>query len=315
MSTLPLSAFSAAELRPLLDAEAQHWRDELFWDYSEVSDAVAAGVERRSLAGRAIEHGGRPAAYAYYIKEAGRAVVGSVFAAPWARNLGHEQALLADVLDDALSDADNGRVECQTLFATTPAVDDCFARCGFHSLARHYLVRPLGQPLPEPDTRFALRRLRKDDLARAAEIVYRSHSGSLDAALNLTYRTLPNCRSFVETLALRGGCGVFDGEASLAAEAGGSLAGVLLASRLSTGAGHVCQVSVLPEAQGRGLGAALVVGSLHAFRREGLATASLSVTVANDGAYKLYRRLGFTLRKAFAAHAWARPPQRIELPA
>ena len=35
----------------------------------------------------------------------------------------------------------------------------------------------------------------------------------------------------------------------------------------------------------------------------------------NHRAYRLYRTLGFRLRKEFAAHAWVRPPARIELPA
>ena len=89
---------------------------------------------------------------------------------------------------------------------------------------------------------------------------------------------------------------------------------VLLASQLSRTNGHVCQVSVLPDVQSRGLGTVLVSSALDAFRREGLETASLSVTVDNRRAYDLYRRLGFELRKEFAAHAWVRPPARLELP-
>jgi hypothetical protein len=39
------------------------------------------------------------------------------------------------------------------------------------------------------------------------------------------------------------------------------------------------------------------------------------VTVGNRRAYGLYTHLGFRLRREFAAHAWVRPPARIELPA
>jgi len=72
---------------------------------------------------------------------------------------------------------------------------------------------------------------------------------------------------------------------------------------------------VAPEAQGSGLGEVLMTSALAAFAKEGLATASLSVTYDNHRAYRLYQRLGFRLRKEFAAHAWVRPPARIELPA
>ena len=70
-----------------------------------------------------------------------------------------------------------------------------------------------------------------------------------------------------------------------------------------------------PEAQGKGTGAALMGAALQAFRAQGLATASLSVTVENRRAYELYRGLGFVVRKEFAAHAWVRPPAIVELPA
>jgi ribosomal protein S18 acetylase RimI-like enzyme len=58
-----------------------------------------------------------------------------------------------------------------------------------------------------------------------------------------------------------------------------------------------------------------MTSALEALRRQGLATASLSVTVDNRTAYRLYMSLGFRLRREFGAHAWVRPPARIALPA
>ena len=75
----------------------------------------------------------------------------------------------------------------------------------------------------------------------------------------------------------------------------GGPAGVILSSHLSRTNGHVCQVSVSPEAQARGLGEVLMTSALAAFRQEGLDTASLSVTYDNRRAYRLYERLGFRL--------------------
>jgi mycothiol synthase len=119
----------------------------------------------------------------------------------------------------------------------------------------------------------------------------------------------------VETLVLRSGCGRFDPQASVLAIGRGGPVAVLLASRLSGRNGHICQVSVAPEAQGTGLGTALMARALRAFREQGLESASLSVTVENHRAYELYLRLGFTVRKEFAAHAWVRPPAQLSLPA
>jgi ribosomal protein S18 acetylase RimI-like enzyme len=302
------------ELRALLQEESLHWGEELQWDYSEVSSAVASGFERRALNGRVAHDGTRAVAYCYFMPDAGRAIVGSLYARLGFRDQGIEEDLLGPVLAEAQALPTHGRVECQTLFSTAPGAEERFARAGFEARARHYLMREL-RPAPEcPPHSFRLRALRRDDLPAAAELIFRSHVGTIDAALNLTYSSPALCRGFVDTLVLRAGCGRFDAEASLVAEDGRALTGVLLASHLSRLNGHVCQVSVDPALQSRGLGTVLMTRALEAFRLQGLATASLSVTVDNLPAYRLYRRLGFRLKKEFAAHAWVRPPARIELP-
>jgi ribosomal protein S18 acetylase RimI-like enzyme len=313
--TRPLADISARDLRPLLDEESEHWAQELLWDYTDVSSAVASGLERRALTGVVLQDGPRCIAYCYYMLDAGRAIVGSLFAASGFRGQGLEESLLDTVLAEAQAHQGHDRVECQTLFSTASAADGRFARAGFQTRVRHYLVRPLAAPAAVPAHEWTLRPLRREDLAPAAHVIHASHRGSLDAALNLTYATPSYCRGFVETLVLRAGCGRFDPDASFLAEGPGGPVGVILSSLLSRTNGHICQVSVAPEAQGRGLGEVLMSSALAAFRKEGLATASLSVTFDNHRAYRLYQGLGFRLQKEFAAHAWVRPPARIELPA
>ena len=315
MRTVPLTEVPTRELRPLLQEEAEHWEEELLWDYADVSAAVVSGLERRALSGFVLRDGPRSVAYCYYMLDGGRAIVGSLFAAAGFRGKGLEESLLDAVLSGAQARPGNDRVECQTLFSTSRKADERFGRAGFESRARHYLVRPLADAIAAPRPGFKLRPLRREDLAAAAQIIHHSHQGSLDAALNMTYATPALCRSFVETLVLRAGCGRFDPEASLVAEGRDGLIGVLLASQLSPHNGHICQVSVLASEQSRGLGTALVTSALASFRRQGLSSASLSVTLDNHRAYRLYQYLGFRLHKEFAAHAWVRPPARIELPA
>jgi ribosomal protein S18 acetylase RimI-like enzyme len=313
--TRPLAELSARDLRPLLLEEADHWAGELLWDYADVSAAVASGLERGALSGLVLQDGPRCVAYCYYMIDGGRAIVGSVFAVESFRGRRVEDGLLREVLAEAQGHEGHERVECQTLFSTAHSADDLFAGAGFQSRSRHYLVRSLGERVESAPHAVRLRPVRREDLPTAGHIIHRSHQGSLDAALNLTYATPAFCRGFVETLVLRAGCGRFDQEASFIADGSDGPVGVLLASHLSRTNGHVCQVSVSPAAQGRGVGAALMTAALGAFRRQGLETASLSVTLDNHRAYRLYQRLGFRLRKRFAAHAWVRPPARIELPA
>lgn len=318
MRTRRLSEASLRELQPLLEEESALWLADLGWDFLEVRAAVAAGIERGTLPGRVVGDGSDAQAYCYYMVDAARVILGSIYAASAHRGRGLEDELVEAVVRDARAERSGARVECQTLFCTSRSADGSFEKAGFAARARHYMRRDLGEPVPRaapPRDGVCLRPLRREELQVAADIVYRSHVGTVDAALNLTYSSPATCRTFVDTLVLRSGCGRFDAEASRIAEGPRGPVGVLIASRLASGNGHVCQVSVVPETQARGVGAALMISALHAFRAQGLASATLSVTVANERAHRLYEALGFSLHRAFAAHAWARPPARVELPA
>ncbi len=312
MRTRALNAVPAARLRPLLDEEARHWLQALSWDYSEVGSAVVSGLQRGSVFGRVTDDGGDALAYGYAIVDGTRVVIGGLFATARLRGQGVEEVLLDGLIDDARRDLGTLRVEAQTLFCTAEAADSRLVRAGFVSRPRHYVVRDLDAPLP-PAPEARMRALRRDDLPAASELIWRSHEGSLDARLNSTYATAATTRGFVESIVLRNGCGRFDPEASRVAETGsGRLAGVLLASRLSADNGHVCQVSVAPGLEHRGIGRALLLRAMDVFRRDGMGRASLSVTVGNERARELYARLGYVPRRTFAAHAWARPPARVD---
>jgi ribosomal protein S18 acetylase RimI-like enzyme len=307
---------SSREMRSLLDEECRQWADELLWDFSDISASLTNGLDRGALTGRALLDGGVPVAYCYAFSEPGRCVVGSTFATRRARGRGLEEELLQAVVRDAQSRFGPRRVECQTLFSTASQPDRTLERAGFARLPRHYLVKSLLAPLPQYSSTWRLRTLCRGDLPMAARLIHRSHAGSPDAALNLTYAAPAQCQAFLETLVARAGCGPFEPAASFVAETrAGTPAGVVLGSRLSPGTGHICQVSVVPEAQGCGLGSALVIAALRRFRDAGLRSASLSVTVDNRRAYGIYEALGFELRRAFSAHAWVRPPARLRWPA
>jgi ribosomal protein S18 acetylase RimI-like enzyme len=60
-----------------------------------------------------------------------------------------------------------------------------------------------------------------------------------------------------------------------------------------SGYGAIQNLGVTPEHRERGVGASLLVAALAGFRRAGLRRAYLEVTAQNDGAIRLYRRLGF----------------------
>ena len=314
MRTRPLRELGVRELGPLLEEETGHWLSELLWDYSEVASAVEGGVDRRSLNGRAAQEGSKAVAYCYYLHDPQRILIGAAFASEAFRGQGIEEGLLTESVGEALA-VGQRRIECQTLFTTARQPEGVFRAAGFAEAPREYLIRDcVATPLPQVEHVPGLRPLRREDLPAAAEVVRESHVDSVDAAVNLTYRSSALCKVFVETLVLRSGCGRVDPEASAVVQQGDGISAVLIASQLSRRSGHICQVSVRPEAQGQGLGRRLMAHALSAFRRRGFEAVSLSVTVGNERARALYYQMGFTLRRRFGAYAWVPPPDRIELP-
>jgi RimJ/RimL family protein N-acetyltransferase len=63
------------------------------------------------------------------------------------------------------------------------------------------------------------------------------------------------------------------------------------------GGGMIQNLGIVPAHRGRGLGTGLLLQAFHGFRRAGLQRAILEVTAQNEGAIRLYRRLGFRSRK------------------
>jgi len=70
--------------------------------------------------------------------------------------------------------------------------------------------------------------------------------------------------------------------------------GTIQGIRDRTGLGAIQNLGITPEHRGQGLGTCLLLKALHGFRRAGLRRAFLEVTAQNEGAIKLYRRLGFS---------------------
>ena len=174
------------------------------------------------------------------------------------------------------------------------------------STGRLYMTRPPIPPRPAAPAGWRLAQVGTNNLGGVAQIVHMSHVGTPDATFNSTYASVASCREFVESLVLRSGCGSFDADASFIAFGAGGPEGSILCTRVGRRNGHVCQVSVVPAAQGRGLGTLLMETALAAHARNGLGISSLSVTEANEGARSLYERLGFQVGKRFQTYVWSR---------
>ncbi len=101
---------------------------------------------------------------------------------------------------------------------------------------------------------------------------------------------------------------LFDRELWFLAEMGGQLIGASL-SCAYPGEGWVRQLAVAEPWRRRGLGRALLLHSLAAFRSRGLPSGALAVSAANAGAYALYEGVGMRRRREYIEYRPAERPR------
>ncbi len=73
--------------------------------------------------------------------------------------------------------------------------------------------------------------------------------------------------------------------------------GTVQGIRDRAGLGAIQNLGITPAHRDSGLGTSLLFRSLEGFRQAGVTRVYLEVTAQNDGAIRLYRRLGFTMVK------------------
>jgi GNAT superfamily N-acetyltransferase len=135
-------------------------------------------------------------------------------------------------------------------------------------------------------------------LADHAEAKYHSFRNEIDADVFECLADLDGCKRLMSEISLKDG---FLPEATwLAVYTGGGdveCCGTIQGIRATHKYGAIQNVGVTPAHRGRGIGSALICAALAGFQQVGLPRVYLEVTAQNDGAVKLYNRLGFRRTK------------------
>jgi ribosomal protein S18 acetylase RimI-like enzyme len=303
-----LRRVSAEQLSPVLDEEIALWRGGLDWDFRASADLVRKFVQMQALAGFALMRGNRAIGYCYYVCEDGKGLIGDLCVMAAHRTEENENVLLEAALNAIFGTLGIKRVEGQIMMISSPLQRSIPLTPWFRRHPRYFMQVPLGRPVVRMPERLApgislipWSELRQEDTARLIVAAYHGH---VDSQINDQYRSPSGARRFLMNIVQYPGCGSFFGPASWAAIAGGELAGVSLASLVAPDVGHITQVCVSPSARGTGLGYELVRQSLMALAVRGCQSVSLTVTQSNQTAVRLYERMGFTIRRNFAAYIW-----------
>ena len=311
---LDIRHFTARQLRPLLEGEAEVWRRRLHWDYSSSTDLLLQYLESRILPGFVALDRGRICGYTFCVYEGPKAVVGDIYASPDAPDPGLVNHHLGRHLLDMLEAApDVDRIEAQLLLFDSGTLPRIFT--GFTVYPRLFLERDLAAPGAVQHTlppQFELRSWSESLYQPTAELIHHAYAGHLDSNINDQYRTLHGSLRFLHNIVRFPGCGTFDPQASFAVidRNTRTLAGVLLSSRIAADVAHITQLCVTPDYRGRNLGAVLLEQAMTQLPSRHYRAITLTVSEANTPAVQLYRAQGFQLSHRFDALVLDKPKRR-----
>lgn len=305
MRIIPLAQADLRGLESLFDEQCDEWLQLLGWDYTGPSRLVRQVAHQRELSGFAAVSGGATIGFAYYIVEERRCSIGDIYVSREARGAGADRLMAAAILERLGRLPRMRRIESQCVGVGNEGANELFESEGFQRFDRYYMRADLARldriiSQQEKARRGSLRGIslrawEEDDFTQAARVIYRSYRGKHDSRINSQYATEEGCAELMMILTDHIWCGDFLPQVSRVAihPATGKQVGVLLASRISAGTGHIGQISVDPAYQGLGIGRRMIYDALSEYHGRGFNSASLAVTSANAAALHLYESCGF----------------------
>ncbi len=308
---LPLAVASPALLEQVFAEELEDWRAQLSWDCSSAVALIKRHISCRTLPGFFLAAGTAAAGYCYYVTAPPLGYLGNIYVVRDHASPSSYELLITSALRALQAHPDVRRIESQ-VFDFNCDVAPIMVREGFVALRRFFMSLPLDRDLPLTEVHSHPRDFRilawdRGYFLPAADTIFDSYSGSPDHDMCYDYQSREGCVRFLRNLVDNPGCGKFSPETSrIALDAAGRVTGVLITSLISPGTGMIPQISIKREAQGKGLGTALLTRYFKAAKERGLSKVTLSVSAQNVGAHHLYSRLGFRETKEFYAFIWTR---------
>jgi ribosomal protein S18 acetylase RimI-like enzyme len=306
LRVIPLADADLAGLEQLFDQQCAEWLDLLGWDYSGPSRLIRDVVRERELSGFVAMSGNATVGFAFYVIEANRCSIGDIYVAKSWRGYGADKQLALALLEKIDSMPRLQRLESQSVSIANFEAYQVFEAYGCKRFDRDYMMiqaDDFGAASPNDEARLLLkspadisfRHWENKDFAQAVKVIHSSYVGQFDSFINSQYSTDEGCADLLAVLTEHIWCGNFLPHVSnvAIAQKTGRLAGVLIASRISPGIGHISQISVRPTHQGVGIGRQMIEIALAGFFNLGFRKVSLAVTHANTSALHLYEFCGF----------------------
>ena len=297
------------DLEPILEEERVAWRALLNWDFTASAELVMRFVRMQALTGHALVVADKVVGYSYYVSEDQKGLIGDLFVSREYGSADNEDLLLGGALLGLVGSGRVKRIEAQLMMLRGPFERKLPYSAHSEIYPRNFMVADLSNldgllphTLPQGFELESWNEAQHDPAATLIANTYRTH---IDSSINDQYRSYLGARRFLTNIVQYPGCGSFFAEGSLVARnPEGRICGVVLASLVASDVGHITQICVAPEAQGKGVGYELLRRCLEILKAHGCERTSLTVTASNTGAIALYNRMYFRAVRRFAAYVW-----------
>jgi ribosomal protein S18 acetylase RimI-like enzyme len=325
LEIIDIRRFEPEAFLPLLDAESRAWYEYLRWDFAASARLISNYLRGKRLAGYGLVLEGKVGGYCFFFYDGEKGLVGDLFVEPSFAGIDQVLRLLEHVLETLLATPGVRRVEAQLAHFSFEDLEACFRAHGFEGYRRRFMAVSLEKRPRAPATlagkrspRAAEGAILPDDFLLvpwdqkhnhdAAELLYKTYRYHVDAAINDQYNSLVGAGRLIENIAHQQGCGEFLPGVSRVAihRRSHRVAGILTVTTVRHQTAHIPQVAVARTFQGCGLGTFLIESSFEELTQQGYQEVTLTVTDANEGAVRLYERLGFATFKRFGAFVFNR---------
>jgi ribosomal protein S18 acetylase RimI-like enzyme len=301
MIIIDLRQATVRQIEPLLHEEANHWREELHWDYRSALDLIKRFLEAHALSGCVALENGSAVGYSFYVLEDHKGLIGGMYVSPKPNQGPIGKRLLEEMLYSMRALPQMQRIEAQLMPFGGP-VDEALRSQGFRLHTRQFMLLDLAKRADRAaavNAGFRLDRWHDRYFDPCAKLIYLAYANHIDGDINDQYRSRNGALKFLKNIILLPGCGQFQPGSD-------DLVGAVLTSEVADGVGHTTQVCVQPGFQGHGLGRMLMQTAADALRSLHFKELSLTVTAENHTAVRLYEQLGFATIKSFTAGVWPR---------
>ncbi|MBI5087233.1 MAG: N-acetyltransferase [Acidobacteria bacterium] len=311
MRLMELRSLNSAALERVLEEECARWRAMLHWDFTPSAELVSRYVGMQALDGFALLDGDETVGYTYWVAEEHKGLVGDLYVRDAWRSPVNENLLLGAALEQLRRSPWIQRVEAQLLQLGLRGQQVAAAGMRPRIYPRHFMLaqakQPAGRRPVQLDPELRLEYWGSRWLDQSCELIAEVYRGHVDSEINDQYHTPAGARRFLQNIVHYPGCGHFSPASSLVAlDAAGRARGLVLSTMVSQQCGHIAQICISPELQGRGIGYELLRRGMESLRAEGAQEVSLTVTAANRHAIRLYERFGYQVVYQFEALVWER---------